>query len=282
MTDPTGSWEQAVLALRADPTRQSLVRDGYYDDPLVDAANRYWRSDEWRSIAQILPRSPGRALDVGAGRGIASYALARTGFDVTALEPDPSAVVGAGAIRTLAREAALTIDVVQEHSERLPFVDGIFDLVFARAVLHHMRDLGAACREFARVLKPGGRLVAVREHVISRPDHLQAFLDHHPLHRLYGGEHAYLLSQYVSAIESAGLRLRSVVAPLESPINFAPHTEVSLRAEVASRAGRRLPGGASWLRGFLARDAVWRPTRWLLGKIDDRPGRLYSFVAHKA
>ena len=93
------------------------------------------------AVSQLLRGRGGKALDVGAGRGIASYALAREGFQVTSLEPDPSAIVGAGAIRALAAEAALPISVVEEFSERLPFVDGAFDVVFARAVLHHTRDL---------------------------------------------------------------------------------------------------------------------------------------------
>ena len=41
----------------------------------------------------------------------------------------------------------------------------LFDVVFARAVLHHTRDLELACREMFRVLRPGGIFVAAREHV---------------------------------------------------------------------------------------------------------------------
>jgi ubiquinone/menaquinone biosynthesis C-methylase UbiE len=117
----------------------------------------------------------GRALDVGAGRGIASFALASERFSVTALEPDGSALVGAEAIRSLARESGLPIEVCQDFSEKLPFSDAQFDVVFARAVLHHTRDLRAACEEFLRVLKPGGVFIAVREHVISRPEDLPPF-----------------------------------------------------------------------------------------------------------
>jgi SAM-dependent methyltransferase len=280
MTSFPVSWEQAVLSLRADPLQQDLVRDGYYDDPLVSAAERYWLSSEWSSVRSLLPHG-GVALDVGAGRGIASFALAKSGFDVTALEPDSSNLVGADAIRSLARETELPIKVIQSSSEMLPFSDSCFDLVFARAVLHHTHDLSSACRELARVLRPGGILVAVREHVISRPDHLQAFLDSHPLHHLYGGESAFLLHDYTAAIKTAGLLLDKVFSPLESPINYAPRSDVELRAELSRRIGARLFRSQSLIERCLSFDSVWRPVRTLLGHFDHRPGRLYSFVARK-
>lgn len=163
------SWEDAVAWLRTQPEQSQLVADCYYDDPLMGAAERYWHSEEWQAVRTVLVGRSGKALDVGAGRGIASYALAREGFSVSALEPDPSGLVGAAAIRTLASESSLPIQVVEEFSESLPFADATFDVVFARAVLHHTRDLEGACREFSRVLKPGGLLLAIREHVISAP-----------------------------------------------------------------------------------------------------------------
>jgi SAM-dependent methyltransferase len=275
------SWEQAVQWLRDQPDKRDLVLAAYYDDPLENAAERYWRSEEWQAIELLLPAARGVALDVGAGRGIASYALAKAGYKVTALEPDGSALVGAGAIRTLAGNTGLPIEVTQEFSERLPFPDAQFDVVFARAVLHHTKDLQAACREFMRVLKPGGRLIAVREHVISSTDDLPAFLDLHPLHKLYGGENAFLLAQYEAAIRGAGLRLNAVLKPLESPINFAPHTLSGLKAELASRASRGLPGLRHLVQGALALPPVWSLARRLLAHVDHRPGRLYSFVAER-
>jgi SAM-dependent methyltransferase len=258
-----------------------LVLAAYYDDPLDAAAQRYWRSEEWQAIRALLPDARGRALDVGAGRGIASYALAQEGFAVTALEPDGSALVGAQAIRGLALASGLSIEVTQEFSERLPFSDAQFDVVFARAVLHHTTDLAAACREFFRVLKPGGRLVAVREHVISRPEDLPAFLDQHPLHKLYGGENAFMLKQYEAAIRIAGFRLESVISPFESAINYAPYTEVSLREAVAARASRRLPGVQWFLTAVLRMPLIWWAIRRLLRFVDHRPGRLYSFIAQR-
>ena len=281
MDSETLSWEAAVVWLRNQPDRQQLVFDAFYDDPLIAAAERYRRSGEWQAVSQLLHGRGGKALDVGAGRGIASYALARQGFEVTSLEPDPSAIVGAAAIRSLAAEAALPINVVEEFSERLPFADGVFDLVFARAVLHHTRDLDVACSEMHRVLRPGGILVAAREHVISNEADLGQFLAAHPLHHLYGGEHAYLLDRYTGALKSAGFFPIEVLSPLKSPINLFPYTIDSLRDAIIDKVSQKLPAKPLW-RVALGSNRIFKSLLSVAERFDNRPGRLYSFVGHKA
>jgi len=258
------TWEQAVEWLRGQPGQEALVKACYFDDPLLDAARRFHQSEEWTETRKRLPDPPGKALDLGAGRGISSYALAKDGFDVTSLEPDSSALVGAEAITSLAKVSGLSINVVREWGECLPFADSSFDMVHGRQVLHHARNLSALCKEVARVLKPGGVFIATREHVVDLPEELPVFLDGHPLHHLYGGENAFSLMQYIDAIENAGFWFSEILAPFDNAINYFPATW----NQVETLAQKLCPGSPEDASASLRR--VYRD-----------PGRLFTFSVVK-
>ncbi len=268
LTDtPQISWEMAVQTLRDDPASQDIVQACFYDDPLAEAAKRYWNSSEWNEVRSRLPAVGGDALDIGAGRGIAAYALARDGWNTSALEPDSSDIVGAGAIRQLAAAENLSIDIFEEWGEKLPFAEDSFDIVHCRAVLHHARDLLDLCKEVSRVLRPGGTFIATREHVVSRHEDIPTFQASHPLHDLYGGEYAYTLQEYKNAITSAGLQIVSVLNPFASNINLYPVTMQDVKRRWSSRLKLPLPA--------LIPDFALK----MRGRTLNTPGRLYTFVS---
>jgi SAM-dependent methyltransferase len=280
MSDSLITWEAAVQSLRDQPDKQDLVRACYYDQPVVGAVRRFATSEEWLATLDVVrPWTPGRVLDIGAGNGIASYAFAKASCTVDALEPDPSDEVGAGAIRGIAEIENLPITVSEAFGEKLPYDSDTFDIVYGRQVLHHAYDLPQLVREAGRVLKPGGVFIATREHVISKSADKEAFLKAHPLHALYGGENAFLLAEYLGAIQGAGLTVRQTFGSHDSVINYFPMTKSERRERYLSHLGKIV--GRKMANIVAGSDASID----FIGKIrslrDNGAGRLYTFVAVK-
>ena len=261
------------------PAKRDIVLECYYESPVIEAAMRFWRSEEWSAVKSFLPPTLGKALEIGAGRGVSSFALAKEGWEVTALEPDPSDLVGVGSIKRLATEADLPIKVVQEFDEQLPFEDGSFDVVYARQVLHHARDLKQLCSEIARVLKPGGLFIATRDHVLHRKEDLPAFLDAHPLHNLYGGENAYLLEEYLRALRAAPLKIERRFRSFQSAI----HYDTRARSELGRKLRERLAkyGVLAPIGAVVTNKRLFPLVLSLASRFDRRPGAAVSFVCSR-
>jgi SAM-dependent methyltransferase len=99
------------------------------------------------------------ALDMGAGGGHVSYALARHARRVIA--SDLSSEMLAAVARTAREKGLGNIETVEAPAEHLPFEDETFDLVASRFSAHHWRDFDAGLREARRTLKRGGRAAFV-------------------------------------------------------------------------------------------------------------------------
>jgi SAM-dependent methyltransferase len=271
--------DEAVQSFRDNPSMAQLVHDAYLGADVQEAADRFLASSEFQATLQALGGTVQgwRILDVGAGNGIASYAFARSGAQVTALEPDPSALVGRGAMEPL---LSAGFSVTEALGEKMPYADASFDLVYGRQVLHHIPPLAEALCEMARVLRPGGLFLAVREHVVTTEADLQAFLASHPTHRLAGNEGAHRLAAYRQAMADAGLSLKEEWGPMQSLINAYPFVadETALRAYPMRHLRRLGALGPSLAKvpGIAALLGV--VDRYRHGRV---PGRLYSFLAQK-
>ncbi|ODU65361.1 MAG: bifunctional demethylmenaquinone methyltransferase/2-methoxy-6-polyprenyl-1,4-benzoquinol methylase [Micrococcales bacterium 70-64] len=124
----------------------------HYDrtNTVLSAGNAVlWRMAMVRAVA---PQQGERILDVAAGTGTSSAALARSGAEVIALD------FSAGMVAE-GRRKHKKIEFIEGDAERLPFPDNQFDAVTISFGLRNVNDPKQALAEMFRVLKPGGRLV---------------------------------------------------------------------------------------------------------------------------
>lgn len=156
---PQPSENDALPAAGRDGKDAALVQAMFdrvaprYD--LANAALSFGQDAHWRRVTSIAARpQDGRVLDVAAGPGnVAIELLARGAAHVTALD------LSFNMLREGARRGQDDLTWVNGDAQRLPFADATFDAVTISFGLRNVPDPELALREFARVTRPGGRLV---------------------------------------------------------------------------------------------------------------------------
>lgn len=121
--------------------RRSIYTDAEGPDP---------RDEVFVAVAEHRPR---HVLEVGSGPGeLAERIAVELGSEVTAIDVSP---------RMVELSRGRGVDARVGDVQDLPFADGRFDCVVAAWMLYHVPNLDRGLTEIARVLKPGGFLVAV-------------------------------------------------------------------------------------------------------------------------
>jgi ubiquinone/menaquinone biosynthesis C-methylase UbiE len=187
-------------------------------------------------LFESLP--PSRVLDAACGTGRHSAFLATRGHRIVGVDRSAEML-------ERARQKVPAGDFREGDLGALPLDAGSVDVVVCALALVHLPDVTAAVREFARVVRPRGRVIVSDVHPFP------ILLGWQAQFRTAAGAagfmriHPHLASAYCQAFAAAGLCIRSCEEPLLTPESAV--TPAAGRLPGANRAAFvGLPGVIVW------------------------------------
>jgi SAM-dependent methyltransferase len=200
----------------------------------VDYIDRYYRGvlglalrERLRWVRAVLPREGcARLLEIGYGSGVFFYEAARHADRVFGVDIHP----WAGDVRRRCAADGVRVTTIQGDGCVLPFAASSIDVIVMISVLEFTDDPVHCLRESLRVLRPGGRIVAVTPRIHAWSDALWgAFAGTDPEAEFRGGR-----QRVERALVDAERRLGGVVIeryprPRPLPRALAPYELVVVR-----------------------------------------------------
>lgn len=125
--------------------------------PTLELHYAHMMKRERALLRRRLPLQGGEVLSIGAGWHPGRHLFPAPAFRLTAVDADPARVAGL-------REAGRADVVLAGQAGALGLPPATFDVVLYRLVLHHIAFQGSlepCWREAARLLRPGGAVVAI-------------------------------------------------------------------------------------------------------------------------
>jgi SAM-dependent methyltransferase len=141
----------------SEPYARDNLLDRVSDPDTLELYYAQVKRRERELLARLLPVTGGDVLSVGAGWDVGRHLFPAPGWRLTAVDLDLNAV-------TYATESGQADEALVASAGELPFEPESFDVVLYRLVLHHIayrQPLGPVIAEAARLLRPGGALVAL-------------------------------------------------------------------------------------------------------------------------
>ena len=181
------------------------------------------------AAAEFLRPRPGerpQILDLGSGTGRFSGALARRfGARVVGVEPSDR-------MRSQAVEANDSPDIryLPGTAEAIPCPDAHFDAAWLSLVVHHFASIPSACRELARVLRPGG-LAFVRSCFSGRLEQIPTY-EYWPAAKAIDEKRFPTLEALTADFDAAGfdrIGHREILQPIDASLQ-AHYERLQLRA----------------------------------------------------
>jgi len=136
-----------------------MMNETESSDYLRSCRSEFWREVFSAELDYLLQRlRPGdEILSVGCGPALIESGLVEHGFAVVGLDVSPQAIAG----------APDTVRTVVAPAEKLPFADAAFDVVLFIVSLQFVENYRQALTEARRVLRPGGRMIAMLLNPVS-------------------------------------------------------------------------------------------------------------------
>jgi ubiquinone/menaquinone biosynthesis C-methylase UbiE len=148
-----------------------------------------------------------RVLDVATGGGHTAFALAPHAVEVVALDLTRP-MLEVAQQEAMARQLH-NIRFLEGDAQAIPCEDSSFDVVACRHAAHHFPNVRQGVREWARVLKLGGKLLLVDSLAPEEPE-LDTFLNEIEMLRDPSHVRNYRLSEWQSFLSEAGFTVRTV------------------------------------------------------------------------
>jgi glycosyltransferase involved in cell wall biosynthesis/GT2 family glycosyltransferase/predicted O-methyltransferase YrrM len=134
-------WHERPFAPASETHKQEVKPDYYY-------------ANARRNLADLVPQTAGRVLDVGCGQGLTGGLLrAERGIEVVGIEIHSQ-------VAETAQQHLSRVIVGDVETMELPFPDGYFDCLLMGDVLEHLVDPWNALKRLVRVLHRAGTVVA--------------------------------------------------------------------------------------------------------------------------
>ncbi len=149
---------------------------GEYSKSFFEPGRRAWASEEitwgiWDAkesdlcaLGDLSQYRGMKTIELGCGTGYVSAWLAKLGAEPVGIDPTPEQLANA---RLFQKEFGIEFPLIEGYAESVPFPDESFDFAISEYGAAIWADPYAWIPEAARLLKPGGRLVFLRNHPIA-------------------------------------------------------------------------------------------------------------------
>ena len=219
-----------VKKLIAELTDEQLMRsaDAYFASisPTAEQCRKPFSNPSdsihlTRHLALVLEAADlfrgARVLEVGCGTGWLSIGLAQMGCDAVGVDISPKAIALAEQLKA-ARGPAQSgqVEFMAYDGKTLPLPDESVDRVICYDAFHHVRDQAATLKEFARVLKKGGRAAFLE----PGPHHSKTPMSQAEMANHTVIENDVVMSEIAAHAAAAGLDKPQMVVQFQQPFTI--------------------------------------------------------------